>query len=139
MRDTILCVKHFLRENTHQKNIYQKLVVVISIRWVFLFCLSVLSEMFLQSIFIIFEMRRKEVCTKSCTMKYMLYWKNAQCSEEVTNFSEKVKENLATCLSHANQMQCMALFGSWSKQTNCKNIYKASEEIWTLTGYLTLR
>lgn len=27
-------------------------------------------------------------------------------------------------LSHANQMQCMALFRSWSKQTNCQNIYK---------------
>lgn len=76
-------------------------------------------------------------------MGYMLHWKCAQYSKEATNLSGEGKENLAISytnmgLSHANQMQHMALFGFWCKQTICKNIYKASGEIWTLTGYVMI-
>lgn len=48
----------------HQKDIYQKLAVVISDDFSF-FHLPVFSEFFLQCIFIIFEIRRKEACTKT--------------------------------------------------------------------------
>lgn len=62
----------------------------------FPFCLSVFSEFFLEYIFTVFEIRRKEACTKSSTMEYILYWKCAQYSEEAANLSGEVKENLAT-------------------------------------------
>lgn len=69
----------------HQKDIYQKLAVIISVRRYFPFLLICFSEFFLEYIFIIFEVRRKEACTKSSTMGYMLYWKCAQYSEEAKN------------------------------------------------------
>lgn len=72
----------------HQKDIYKKLVVI-SIRFspFLLICIFRISL----QLFIIFEIRKKEVCSKSSTMRYMLNWNYAQYSKEETNLSGKIK------------------------------------------------
>lgn len=130
----------------HQEDIYPKLAVVISDDFSPSH-LPVFSEFFLQCIFIIFEIGRKEACTKTAQWDthnigsmYSILKKQLTSLEK----SKKTWQHLPFWsythkgLSHANQIQHMALFGSWSKQTECKNIYEASGEIWTLTGYLMI-
>lgn len=41
-------------------------------------------------------LKKEKMCAKISTMGYLLYWKYTQYSEEVTNLSGKVKENLVT-------------------------------------------
>ena len=118
-----------MEKNMHQKHICQKLVVI-SIKFFPLF-----AYLYFQNfpfIFIIFGIRKKHVqkaaqwTTSYIKSVHNILRKKLTCLGNSKKTSQHIsfQSYIHMCLSHANQMQWMVLFRSWSKQTNCQNIYK---------------